>query len=237
MQFDRFALDDAEGAVLAHGVKAGDVVLRKGRRLTQPSDLEPPAQAGVAIVVAARFGRDDVPEDEAAARLAALAAGEAVETAAGIHRPRQSARGGPRPAAGRSRPDRPLQPRSTRRSRSPRCRQHAVVEPRQMVATVKIIPFADPRPSCSSAAARRWPARSARCGWRPFRPWRARLIQTELPSLAAEGAGQDRADHPRPRCADGGGRAGRRDALPRTTRRRWPRPIRDGAWRPAATCC
>ena len=34
MQFDRFALEDALGAVLAHGIKAGDVVLRKGRLLS-----------------------------------------------------------------------------------------------------------------------------------------------------------------------------------------------------------
>ena len=52
-----------------------------------------------------------------------------------------------------------------------------------MVATVKIIPFAVPA-SLWSAAARARHGPLVRIA--PFRPWRARLIQTELPSLAAK---------------------------------------------------
>ena len=61
---------------------------------------------------------------------------------------------------------------------------HAVVDPGQMVATVKIIPFsvrAQLLDRCTDVLAAGPIARLA-----PFRPWRARLIQTELPSIAAK---------------------------------------------------
>ena len=78
MQFDRFTLVEAEGAVLAHSLRSGATVLRKGHRLTV-TDLERLREAGVATVIAARFGADDVGEDEAARTLAAAVAGEAIE--------------------------------------------------------------------------------------------------------------------------------------------------------------
>src|SRR3954470_22182495 len=81
MQFDRFALDQAEGTVLAHAVKAGDVLFRKGRKLSA-EDLGRLRAAGLDAVVAVRFGPDDVTEDEAAAMLASPAAGEAISVAA-----------------------------------------------------------------------------------------------------------------------------------------------------------
>ena len=73
MHFDRFALEDALGAVLAHGIKAGEVVLRKGRRLSS-EDIEHLSRAGLRFVVATQFKPATCPSD-AAARLAALAAG------------------------------------------------------------------------------------------------------------------------------------------------------------------
>ena len=80
MEFDRFALANAEGAVLAHSAKAGDLVLRKGHRLSS-HDLRRLHEAGVETVVAARIGDADVAEDRAAAELAALLAGASVEVA------------------------------------------------------------------------------------------------------------------------------------------------------------
>src|SRR5688500_14765452 len=80
MEFDRFALADAEGAVLAHSVKAGDVVLRKGHLLAA-RDLQRLRDAAVETVVAARIGSADVPEDSAAAELATALSGDLVETA------------------------------------------------------------------------------------------------------------------------------------------------------------
>jgi molybdenum cofactor cytidylyltransferase len=182
MHFDRFALEDALGAVLAHGIKAGEVVLRKGRRLSS-EDIEHLSRAGLRFVVAARFEPDDVPENDAAARLAALAAGEAVETApaftgrANLH------------AAARGLllvdVDRIDQLNSVDEAVTlATLPVNSVVEPGQMVATVKIIPFAIHSGllgRCATLLGTRPPVRIA-----AFRPWRARLIQTELPSLAAK---------------------------------------------------
>lgn len=182
MEFDRFALADAEGAVLAHSVKAGDVVLRKGHVLGA-RDLERLAGAGVQSVVAARFGDGDVPEDQAAAELAVSMGGEGVAPAA--------------PFTGRANlhaeahgvlvVDRERIHRFNRIDEAVTLAtlpEHAVVEPRQMVATVKIIPFAISASlltRCRAVLAEGPLLRVA-----AFRPWRARLIQTELPSVAAK---------------------------------------------------
>lgn len=182
MEFDRFALDDAEGAVLAHSVKAGDVVLRKGHVLSA-TDLQRLLGAGVETVVAARMGDDDVAEDDAAAQLAVLMAGHAINTApaftgrANLHANER----------GLLLVDRERVDRFNRLDEAVTLAtlpEHAVVDPRQMVATVKIIPFAVPAAlleRCRNALGREPLLRVA-----PFRPWRARLIQTELPSVAAK---------------------------------------------------
>ena len=182
MQFDRFSLADALGAVLAHAVKAGDAVLRKGHRLTQ-SDLERLRAAGVASVVAARFDSTDVAEDEAAQRLAALVAGGEVETAAaftGRANLHATARGVL--AVDRERIDRFN--RIDEAVTLATLPAFAVVNARQMIATVKIIPLAIPQQlleRCRSEL-----ASGPLLQVSPFQPWRARLIQTELPSLPAK---------------------------------------------------
>jgi molybdenum cofactor cytidylyltransferase len=78
MRFGSVPLAEAAGAVLAHSVAADKVVLKKGHRLV-PEDIDRLAAAGLAEVVVARLDADDVPEDEAAARLAARLAGAEVE--------------------------------------------------------------------------------------------------------------------------------------------------------------
>ena len=70
MRFGPLPIAEAEGAVLAHSLVAGDLRLRKGRRLSA-ADLAALAAAGVAEVTAARIGPDDVAEDAAAEALAA----------------------------------------------------------------------------------------------------------------------------------------------------------------------
>ncbi|MFL5332910.1 MAG: NTP transferase domain-containing protein [Geminicoccaceae bacterium] len=182
MQFDRFALEDALGAVLAHGIKAGEVVLRKGRRLGG-EDIERLARAGLRFVVAARLEPDDVPENDAAARLAALAAGDAVETApaftgrANLH---AAARGLLLVDVDRIDHLNSVDEAVTLATLP----ANTVVEPGQMVATVKIIPFAirsELLGRCATLLDTRPPVRVA-----AFRPWRARLIQTELPGMAGK---------------------------------------------------
>ena len=61
----------------------------------------------------------------------------------------------------------------------------------------------------------------ARCASAPFRPWRARLIQTELPSVAAKVLDKT-VRITRDRIAAIGGELRRRDAAARMSRRRWP---------------
>ena len=180
MEFDRFALADAAGAILAHSVKAGDLVLRKGHLLT-PGDLARLGAAGIDSVVAARFDGTDVPEDRAAADLAAALGGELIEAAA--------------PFTGRANlhalahgllvVDRARIDRFNRVDEAVTLAtlpEHAVVHPRQMVATVKIIPFAIPNALLERARAALAEGPLLRVA--AFRPWRARLIQTELPSVA-----------------------------------------------------
>ena len=75
MRFGPTPLAEAEGAVLAHSLRAGSRRLKKGRALTA-ADLAALAEAGVVEVVAARFADGDVPEDAAAGRIMAALAGE-----------------------------------------------------------------------------------------------------------------------------------------------------------------
>jgi molybdenum cofactor cytidylyltransferase len=60
---------EAVGGIVAHALKEGDLVLRKGLRVTE-DHVRALLAAGVAEVTVARLDPDDLPEDEAAARLA-----------------------------------------------------------------------------------------------------------------------------------------------------------------------
>jgi molybdenum cofactor cytidylyltransferase len=70
MEFGPVPLSRAEGAILAHSLVAGGARLRKGQVL-HGEDLMRLAAAGLAEVMVARPGPQDVGEDAAAARLAA----------------------------------------------------------------------------------------------------------------------------------------------------------------------
>lgn len=180
MHFDRFALEEAEGTVLAHAVKAGDLLFKKGRRLSA-EDLARLRTAGLESVVGVRLDAEDVLEDEAAARLAGPSAGTGVHVApaftgrANLHAE----------AKGVLVVDAPRVDRFNRIDEAitfATLPAFAVVEVRQMVATVKIIPFsvrAELVERCRAVLDEGPLVRVA-----PFRPWRARLIQTELPSVA-----------------------------------------------------
>jgi len=69
LKFGPVAIGDAEGAILAHSTSVGDRRLRKSTRLTH-EDIHALRQAGVQRVVVANLEDDDVGEDEAAQRLA-----------------------------------------------------------------------------------------------------------------------------------------------------------------------
>lgn len=180
MQFERFALAEAGGTVLAHGVKAGTVVFRKGRKLSAP-DLEQLREAGVEAVFAVRFEPDDIGEDEAAGRIAALVGGAHVALApAFTGRANLYADGRGVLVLDPERIDRfnQIDERVTLASLP----GFAVVEPRQMVATVKIIPFSIPAALLELCCAVL--ADGPLVQLAPFEPRRVRLIQTELPTVA-----------------------------------------------------
>lgn len=77
MKFGPVPIREAEGGIVAHALRAGDLVLRKGTVVTR-THVDALAAAGVAEAVVARPEPGDLGEDEAAHAVAAAAAGEGV---------------------------------------------------------------------------------------------------------------------------------------------------------------
>lgn len=77
MRFGSVPVDAALGALAAHSVRAGGLVIKKGRRLTG-EDVAALKAAGIASLVVAQLDEGDVGEDEAALRLARIVAGPGV---------------------------------------------------------------------------------------------------------------------------------------------------------------
>lgn len=165
----------AEGAILAHGVKAASLSLRKGRVLSA-ADVAALTAAGIAQVVVARLGPDDVPEDEAAQALAQALAGPGVEIAAPFTgRCNLFAR-----QAGLARIDAAAIDAINAVDEAitvATLADFASAEPRTMLATVKIIPFAAPRAALDKCLA----LAKGSVSFAPYAPRRAALIQTRLP--------------------------------------------------------
>ncbi|MEN9704296.1 MAG: hypothetical protein RLZZ393_175 [Pseudomonadota bacterium] len=78
MKFGAVPLSEAEGCLLAHSLKLGDASLKKGHRLVA-GDIRALRDAGIDPVVVARLEPGDVHEDLAARRLAEALAGMQVE--------------------------------------------------------------------------------------------------------------------------------------------------------------
>ena len=176
MKFGPLPLKDAEGALLAHSIRLERAVFRKGRLLSA-ADLAALAGAGVEEVTAARFEPGDMDEDSAAAAIAAAVAGEGLEIAApftGRVNLFASERGVLTVEAGLVDRLNLLDESITLATLPP----YSLVERRQMVATVKVIPFAAPE-----EAVRR--IEGPLLALHPLRPRRVALIQTELPSVKA----------------------------------------------------
>jgi molybdenum cofactor cytidylyltransferase len=143
MKFGTVPVADAIGCVLAHGVKTAGASFKKGRVLTA-GDIAVLHGLGIAAVIAARLEADDVPEDEAARALAVAAAGQGVtaqQAFTGRSNLYSSVHGLVVVDRGRVNVINHMHESLTIATLPP----HSVVQPRQMVATVKIIPFATPR--------------------------------------------------------------------------------------------
>ena len=180
MQFDDVALAQAEGAILAHSIRAGRLTLKKGHAL-RPADLAALQAAGVHRVTAARLDADDVHEDEAAERLAAAIAGGGLERgAAATGRVSLFARGPGVLVVDKDRLDRIN--RLDEALTVATLPAFAAVEPNQMAATVKVIPFAAPATALAQAEAIGATGRPAMTV-ASYRPRPTALIQTELPGV------------------------------------------------------
>jgi molybdenum cofactor cytidylyltransferase len=150
MIFDRFPVASAAGLILGHSTRVADAKFKKGRVLSE-ADLEQLTEAGITHVSGARLQPGDIHEDEAASTLASAATGAGVRTAEAF--------------TGRANlisdshgiavfdPDRVSQVNTTDESLTiATVAPFAVVRPRQILATIKVIPFSAPGDAVREAA-------------------------------------------------------------------------------------
>jgi len=180
VRFGEVSLSEAEGAILAHSLRLGGTTLKKGRLLSA-ADIESIADAGLTRIIVARLDPGDIREDEAARRVAAAAAGSGIAVAnAFTGRANLFAEERGLLVFDRDRLDRlNLVDEAVTLGTLP---PYAVVGPRQMVATVKIIPFAVPEAvvlQAATFAAEGEPLLRVAA----FVPKTVALIQTRLPGL------------------------------------------------------
>jgi molybdenum cofactor cytidylyltransferase len=151
MKFGNFPLANAEGLILAHSIRLPGQAFKKGRVLNA-EDIQLLTEAGVEQVSGARVEAMDMPEDEAAETLARTVIGEGLELGrAFTGRCNIFAK-----ERGLAIVDVPsvdainLLDESLTLGTVP---PFELVEPKQMVATVKVIPFSAPRGVVQSAVA------------------------------------------------------------------------------------
>lgn len=179
MIFGEFRCEEAEGVTLAHTLNLGAKTLKKGRVLGA-DDIALLKQAGIAAVTGARMGVDDLDENAGAAAIAGLLVGPNTETR--------------RPYTGRCNVH--AMKRGVLRVDAARIDalnqldeaiaigtlpDYALARPAQVLATVKIIPFAVTRTlveRCRAIVAGRPLLQLAE-----LQPRRAALILGELPGM------------------------------------------------------
>jgi molybdenum cofactor cytidylyltransferase len=176
MRFGRVPLDRAVGALLGHSISVADARFRKGRMLSA-GDVEKLRAAGLTTILSARLDDGDVVEDVAANRLAALFAAPGLRlTQAFTGRANLYAESAGVLAVDRAGIDalNAIDESATIATLQPFAR----VEAGQMLATIKIIPFAVAEPVIAawhSVAAGR-----ALLRLHPFQPLRVTVLQTTL---------------------------------------------------------
>ena len=180
MIFAELPVLDAVGALLVHSVKVGKLAFRKGRKLSL-EDVKALLDAGRATVTAARLDEDDIGEDAAATRIAqALAGPNVILATAFTGRCNILATTAGVLVVDRERLDRiNLVDEAVTIATLP---PYDVAQPREMVATVKIIPFAVSRAvldACIAVATDGGPLVRVAA----FRPRSVGLIQTRLPGI------------------------------------------------------
>jgi molybdenum cofactor cytidylyltransferase len=178
VKFARFPLSEVKGALLGHSIRIEDISFKKGRLLSE-KDISELRAVGIEKVVAAVLEPGDVPEDLAATTVTEAAMGAGVSSrAAFTGRCNVYADVSGIVIVDRQRVDNinlfdesltiaTLEPYET-------------VAPRQMVATVKVIPFSAPERTVE-AAAREAENPEPLIKVAPFRPKKVGLIMTRLP--------------------------------------------------------
>lgn len=179
MKFGPTPLEEAQGAILAHTLRLEGRVLKKGTVLDAEA-VEALRAAGKREVVAARLESGDVPENEAAHRLGEVLLGPLLaRSRAATGRVNILA-----DAAGLLVVDEELVNRLNSLDESltlATLPNYTPVTSREMLATVKVIPFAVPGGVLQVAEAM---ARAGRAlAIHPFRPLKVGLVLTELPGI------------------------------------------------------
>jgi len=180
MKFGLVPLEEARGAILAHSQRVGDKMIRKGSLLDDAA-IAALRDAGRAEVICARLEPGDVPEDIAADRLAApLVSPLIARSRAATGRVNLLAE-----VPGLLRVNAPTIDRLNTIDEAltiGTLPDYAVVAPKDLIATIKIIPFSVPGNVLSVAET------LARQGGspltlHPFRHLKVGLVVTELPGL------------------------------------------------------
>jgi molybdenum cofactor cytidylyltransferase len=179
VKFGPVAIADAEGAILAHAVRGAEAAVRKGVTLTR-ADILALEAAGVREVVVAQLEDGDVAEDDAARTLADVIAGPRTHCEAPFTgRVNLFAR-----EAGILRIDRAKVDRVNDLDEAVTVATLPDLKPvvaGEMIATVKIIPFAVPQALVHAAMT----AGPEAIAITPYRLKRVAVISTLLPALKA----------------------------------------------------
>ncbi len=184
MKFGPVPVAEAEGAILAHSIGLASGRLKKGRRLSG-ADIAVLAAEGLTEVTVARLGQTDVPEDLAAARIGAALAPRAEAQGVVVSAPFTGRVNLYALGQGVLRLDAALIGRLNTIDEAVTVAtlpDHARVAPRQMLATVKIIPYA--ASAAAVAAAEAMLAGGAAIRVNPLVRKTASLILTRTPGMA-----------------------------------------------------
>ncbi len=181
MKFGAVPAKEALGATAVHSIRQGDLVLKKGT-LIGPKEVEALVRAGVKEIMVARVEAGDVSEDQAAAEIAAAVAGSGV-------RPDRAFTGRCNlfaESAGVLVVDKDAIDRLNRIDEAVTLATLAAYKPvveGEMIATVKIIPFAVPAQARDAAVAQ---ARKAKPVIRvaPYKVRKIGVVSTLLPGLS-----------------------------------------------------
>jgi molybdenum cofactor cytidylyltransferase len=181
MIFGEIPVEAAAGAIAAHTVRAGGVVVKKGSPVTAEAAAAL-AAAGVATIVAVRLEPGDVPEDEAALRLSHAIAGPGVT----IERPFTGRSNLFALGAGVLVVDRAGIDRVNALDEAITVATLPALKPvvaGEMVGTVKIIPYAVPEAALAPAVAAATDAAGGLVAIAPYRRRRVAVVSTLLPGL------------------------------------------------------